>query len=446
MSEPATVRPLEGDAALIRAVGTFALTAAVINVIIGGGIFRMPSALADKMGSAAPLALLAGALAIVPVALCFAAIGSRAQATGGPYTYLTAVFGPFAGFLAGALMWISNIASSAGVAAALSVQVATLVPAFADPYARAGLLTVVYLSLFALNAFGVKLGARAIAVLATLKLAPLFLLAAIGVFFVDWSLVSFSFGDVPSVSALGASMVLVMFAYSGMETALVPSGELRDPARNVPRATIAAILLVVLLYLGLQIVGQGLLGPKLADSGVPIADTAAALWGPGRTLLLITACISMAGFLLGNLLGTSRLVFALGRDGYLPRAFGRVTATHRVPLLALVAHAGLAWALALGGSFDTLAQISGGAICLMYGLVSLAAWRAQRVNLRQNLEESRGEPFVLPGGPVIPLIACAAMLAIVTTLTNKQWMAIGVALAALMLIYAGLRAQGRGRA
>ncbi len=440
MSEPATARPLEGDAALIRAVGTFALTAAVINVIIGGGIFRMPSALADKMGSAAPLALLAGALAIVPVALCFAAIGSRTQATGGPYTYLTAVFGPFAGFLAGALMWISNIASSAGVAAALSVQVATLVPAFADPYARAGLLTVVYLSLFALNAFGVKLGARAIAVLATLKLAPLFLLAGIGVFFVDWNLVSFSFGDVPSVSALGASMVLVMFAYSGMETALVPSGELRDPARNVPRATIAAILLVVLLYLGLQIVGQGLLGPKLAESGVPIADTAAALWGPGRTLLLITACISMAGFLLGNLLGTSRLVFALGRDGYLPRAFGRVTATHRVPLLALIAHAGLAWVLALGGSFDTLALISGGAICLMYGLVSIAAWRAQRINLRE-----RGEPFVLPGGPVIPLIAFAAMLAIVTTLTSKEWMAIGVALAALMLIYAGLRAQGRGR-
>lgn len=441
MSEPATARPLEGDAALIRAVGTFALTAAVINVIIGGGIFRMPSALADKMGSAAPLALLAGALAIVPVALCFAAIGSRTQATGGPYTYLTAVFGPFAGFLAGALMWISNIASSAGVAAALSVQVATLVPTFADPYARAGLLTLVYLSLFALNAFGVKLGARAIAVLATLKLAPLFLLAGIGVFFVDWSLVSFSFGDVPSVSALGASMVLVMFAYSGMETALVPSGELRDPARNVPRATIAAILLVVLLYLGLQIVGQGLLGPQLAESGVPIADTAAALWGPGRTLLLITACISMAGFLLGNLLGTSRLVFALGRDGYLPRAFGRVTATHRVPLLALIAHASLAWVLALGGTFDTLALISGGAICLMYGLVSLAAWRAQRVNLRE-----RGEPFVLPGGPVIPLIAFAAMLAIVTTLTSREWMAIGIALAALMLIYAGLRAQGRGRA
>ena len=437
-ARPATA-PLHGDAALVRAIGSFALAAAVINVIVGGGIFRMPSALSTQMGAAAPLALVAGALAIIPIALCFAAVGSRVQATGGPYSYLTATFGTFAGFLGGALLWISNFTSSAGVAAALSVQVANLVPAFAPPLPRALLITAVYATLFALNAFGVKLGARAIAVLAALKLTPLFLLAGIGVFFVDWSQVSFAVGDVPSWGALGASMVLVMFAYSGMETALVPSGEVTDPARSVPRATIAAILLVVLLYLGLQIVGQGLLGARLADSGVPVADTAAALWAPGRTLLLVTACISMAGFLMGNLLGTSRLVFALGRDGYLPRVFGRVTATHRVPILALAAHASLAWVLALMGNFDTLALISGGAICVVYGLVSLAAWRAQRLDLRE-----RGAPFVLPGGPAVPALALAAMLAIVTTLKAQEWLAIGVALAVLVAVYGFVAARRRG--
>ena len=436
-ARPATA-PLHGDAALVRAIGSFALAAAVINVIVGGGIFRMPSALSTQMGAAAPLALVAGALAIIPIALCFAAVGSRVQATGGPYSYLTATFGTFAGFLGGALLWISNFTSSAGVAAALSVQVANLVPAFAPPLPRALLITAVYATLFALNAFGVKLGARAIAVLAALKLTPLFLLAGIGVFFVDWSQVSFAVGDVPSWGALGASMVLVMFAYSGMETALVPSGEVTDPARSVPRATIAAILLVVLLYLGLQIVGQGLLGARLADSGVPVADTAAALWAPGRTLLLVTACISMAGFLMGNLLGTSRLVFALGRDGYLPRVFGNVTATHRVPILALAAHATLAWVLALLGNFDTLALISGGAICVVYGLVSLAAWRAQRLDLRE-----RGAPFVLPGGAAVPALALAAMLAIVTTLKAQEWLAIGVALAVLVTVYAFVAARRR---
>ena len=433
---------MQAEAALIRAVGTFALTAAVINVIVGGGIFRMPSALATQMGAAAPLALVAGALAIIPIALCFAAVGSRVQVTGGPYSYLSATFGPFAGFVGGALMWISNFTSSAGVAAALSVQVASLVPAFAPPVPRALLLTAVYGGLFALNAFGVKLGARAITTLAALKLTPLFALAVFGIFFVDWGQVSFAIGDVPSWSALGASMVLVMFAYSGMETALVPSGEINDPARDVPRATMVAILLVVLLYLALQIVGQGLLGADLAKSGVPVADTAGALWSPGRVLLLVTACISMAGFLMGNLFGTSRLVFALGRDGYLPRIFGTVSAAHRVPLWALAVHAALAWILAIAGNFDALALISGGAICLVYGLVCLAAWRAQARDIRE-----RGDaPFVLPGGFAIPLIAIAAMVAITATLTSKEWLAIGIALAVLVVTYALLHARRRARA
>lgn len=151
-TDPNAGRTLEGDAALIRAVGSFALAAAVMNIIVGGGIFRMPSALSGQVGAAAPLALVAGALAIIPVALCFAAIGSRAVATGGPYSYLGATFGTFAGFVAGALMWISNVASSAGVAAAFAVQVANLVPWFAQPLPRAGLLTVLYLVLYAFPA------------------------------------------------------------------------------------------------------------------------------------------------------------------------------------------------------------------------------------------------------------------------------------------------------
>lgn len=436
-SQP-TPKPLQGDAALIRAVGAFALTAAVINIIIGGGIFRMPATLSLQMGAAAPLALLAGALAIIPVTLCFAAIGSRASATGGPYTYVGTTFGPFAGFIAGSLMWIGNVASSAGVAAALSSQVANLIPALGTPTARMAFLTAVYGLMFALNAFGVKLGSRAIATLATIKLTPLFVLVACGIWFVDWSQVSFLPGEVPSWGALGMSMVLVIFAYSGVETALIPSGEVRDPSRNVPRATMVAILLVVALYLGLQIVGQGLLGPALANSGVPLAETAAALWAPARVLLLITACVSMAGFLLGNLLASSRSLFALGRDGFLPSAFAKVTPRHRVPMLALVVHALLAWSLALGGSFDALALVSGGSNCLVYLLVAIAAWQAQRLDLRE-----RGEPFVLWGGPLIPLLAVAAMAAIVTTLSSKEWHAIGVALLVLVLIYGVLRALGR---
>jgi amino acid transporter len=164
-----------------------------------------------------------------------------------------------------------------------------------------------------------------------------------------------------------------------------------------------------------------------------VADTAGALWAPGSVLLLVTAAISMTGFLMGNLLGTSRLVFALGRDGYLPRAFGTVSANHRVPILALIVHAGLAWILSLVGNFDALALISGGAICLVYGLVSAGAWRAQRRDLRE-----RGTPFNLPGGAAIPFLALLAMVLIVSTLTGKEWSAIGIALAVLVVVYGAL--------
>ncbi|GAA5067624.1 APC family permease [Lysobacter panacisoli] len=435
----ATDRPLRGDAALVRALGPFQLGASIVNIIVGAGIFMLPALLAARMGPSAPLAFIAGAVAIVPIALCFAAVGSRAAATGGPYTYVGAGFGPFAGFLTGALMWVCNVTSSAGVAAALAGQLAQAFPALASPTARALLIATAYGALFALNAFGVKLGARAIVALAALKLTPLFLLATLGLFFVDWTQVSFDWRAVPSWDALGASLVLVVFAYAGMETALVPSGEVRDPARHVPRATLGAILIVVLLYVGIQAVCQGTLGADLADSATPLADAADTAWAPGRTLLLATACVSMLGFLMGNLFSSSRLLFALGRDGFLPRAFGVVDARHRVPMLGLFAHAGIALALAVVGSFETMALISGGAICLVFAAVAAAAWRTQRMDLR-----GHGDPLVLPGGPLVPLLAIATMAAILATLNVQQWLAIALSLTALVVIYAVLAAL-RGR-
>lgn len=103
-SAPAPSAALQGDAALVRALGPFQLGASIINIIVGAGIFMLPALLASRLANAAPLAFIAGAIAIVPIAMCFSAVGSRAAATGGPYTYVGAAYGAFAGFIAGALM------------------------------------------------------------------------------------------------------------------------------------------------------------------------------------------------------------------------------------------------------------------------------------------------------------------------------------------------------
>ena len=424
------------DAHLIRAVGLFALTAAIINIIVGGGIFRLPASISAQLGPAAPVAFLVGAIAIFPIMFCFAGAGSRVASTGGAYSYAETAYGPFYGFVTGAMLWICNLASSAGVAVALSEQIAHVFPAVGTPVGRALFLLLVYGILLAMNAFGVKLGARAIVALATLKLTPLILLSVIGMFFVDWSQINLF--AVPSWAVLGTTMVSVMFAYSGAETALTPSGEVKDPARDVPRATMAAISLVVLLYVSIQIVAQGVLGPALPQSTAPLAATAGAIWTPGFTLLLIAASISMFAFLMGNLLGCSRIVYALGRDGYLPSPVARITEKYRVPLVALFVHAGIAWILAAwpSGGFTFLVTVSGGANCLVYLFVAIAAWKLERLDHREH-----GEPFRLPGGAVLlPLLSVVFMVAILGTLPAAEWTAIALALAGLVIVYAVLRA------
>jgi amino acid transporter len=430
---------LSGESALIRAVGMVALTAAVLNITVGGGIFRSPSILYDAMGASAPVAFIAGALIIMPIALCFAAVGSRVASTGGPYTYCTAAFGAFPGFIAGALMWVINVSSSAGIMSALMDQLGAALPVLREFGPRAALVITIYATLIGLNAFGVKLGAGAITFLAALKLTPLFLLAGIGLFFIDFGQISLT---MPTMAGLGTSMVLVIFAYAGMETALVPSGEVRDPSRDVPRATLAAVALVVLLYTAIQIVCQGALGAALSGAPAPVARAAGALWAPGFQVLITTASVSMLAFLLGNLLGSSRILYALGRDGWLPTALGRVTATHRVPLLAIVIHAGVACVLAVGGTFEKLALISGGANCVIYALVAIAAWVLQRRDVR----DAGGTPFLMPGGPLMPLLATVTMIAVLATLTSVEWIAIGIATAALVAIYGVLQIVRRRRA
>src|SRR5919112_5582793 len=93
------------EAALVRALGVWGLAASIVNVTVGGGIFRLPSGVAADVGAWAPLAYLACTVAMGLIVLCFAEAGSRVSMTGGPYAYIETAFGPFVGFVCGALLW-----------------------------------------------------------------------------------------------------------------------------------------------------------------------------------------------------------------------------------------------------------------------------------------------------------------------------------------------------
>jgi amino acid transporter len=417
-------------------VGVGALAASIINVTIGGSIFVLPGTLAASMGSAAPLAFVLGAFLFVPITACYAAAGSRVSTTGGPYGYVAAAFGSFPGFLVAALLWISNVAGSGGLAAALCDQIAHLLPVFAHPASRAALLLIVYGGLVVLNSRGIRIGAVAIIAFAFAKALPLLALILAASVRVDVDYLRIA--ALPTWSAIGSSLVLVVFAYSGIETALAPSGEVNRPDRVVPRAVLAGVSLVIVLYVGLQVVAQGVLGPTLVGDAAPLADVADRIWAGSSRLMILTASISVVGVLQGDLLGSSRLLYALGVDGFLPELLGTVTRRHQVPVIAVVVHAFVAWLLAVAGSFATLALIAGGAFCVVYIASCAAAWQLQRARTSDT-----AAPMNLRGGALIPGVAILGLLLILSTLRGPEWLAIGAASMGVAAIYGGAQCHRR---
>src|SRR6476620_6729542 len=154
MTEPLAA----GERSLLRAIGTWSLAAGVINITVGGGIFRLPADVAGALGAAAPIAYVVCSIAMGLIVLCFAEAGSRVAMTGGPYAYVELAFGPYLGFLTGVLTWLLGTYAVAAVSDVFAVNVGTLIPALSGPVPRALLLIGAFAFVGAINLVGVKQG------------------------------------------------------------------------------------------------------------------------------------------------------------------------------------------------------------------------------------------------------------------------------------------------
>ena len=217
---------------LVRVLGTWGLAASIFNVTVGAGIFRLPAVAAELVGTAAPIVYVVCALVMGLIALCFAEAGSRVSLTGGPYAYVEVVFGPFAGFLSGVLVWMLGTLAVASVATAFAGSVAALVPTLAGRAGRAATLVVTFALLSWINIRGVRQGTRLIAVASVAKLLPLLVLVAAGALYVRPE--NLALGQVPDGGTIARAAMVLIFAFAGVESALVPSGErtAEDPLRH----------------------------------------------------------------------------------------------------------------------------------------------------------------------------------------------------------------------
>ncbi len=403
------------DGALVRALGPLAVAAAIANVTIGGGIFRLPAAVASSLGPAAPLAYIVCAVAMGLIVLCIAEAGSRVSLTGGPYAYVELAFGPYIGFLTGVMLWLLGTTAVAAVSGVFADNVLALAPALNTTVVRALVLVLAFAATGGVNLVGVQYGSRLNSIATIAKLSPLLLLIAVGVFSIHSE--NLTIVAAPTAGTLTRTSILLIFAFSGVESALVPSGEVRDPARTVPRAILIAMLGITVLYILLQLVAQGVLGPALADSKTPLADAAGQVLGPwGRTLLIVGVVVSTFGYLSGMTLAVPRALYAIARDGFGPAALARIHPQWKTPHIAIIVQVSITCALAVTSGFGPLAIISNVAALLVYFACAAAAWQLRRQNV-----QAGGTPFRVPGAAVVPVLTCLVIVGLLTSITWPEW-------------------------
>src|SRR5438034_8581145 len=338
--EPMSIQQAERvDHQLVRGIGIPALTANIISSTIGAGIFVLPAAMAKTLGPAAPLAFICCAIAMVLFVTSFAIAGSRVSLTGGLYAYVEVAFGRYIGFLAGMLYGLTALGAVAGVVNVLVNSIAIAVPLLDSGAMRIVLMIVVYGSLVVINVRGVRGGAGAVTVVTFAKLLPLLLFIFAGIFFIHPA--NLTWTAWPGSKSLGDAVILLIFAFVGIEVALIPSGEVKNPARTVPRSAYLALLVTTVIYILIQLVAQGTLGADLANHPhAPLAESAAKFLGNlGRTILLAGATISAFGFVTSDILSSPRMIFAFGRDGALPQFFAHVHPRYRSPDVAIMTYA-----------------------------------------------------------------------------------------------------------
>jgi APA family basic amino acid/polyamine antiporter len=400
---------------LVREIGVWGLSANIVNIIVGAGIFVLPAIVAETVGGAGIIVYLFCGFLIALVMLCFAEAGSKVTKSGGGYAYVETAFGPFAGFLAAVFLVMGSSFSDAAVANALIDLVSLWFPLLKNPSVRVLVLFTIFAGLATLNVIGVKQGIGLVKINTVAKLTPILLLILFGG--KDVSLANLGWESAPSLEQFGTASLILFFAFQGGDTGLNVGGEIKNPQKTVPKAIFIGISFVLILYILIQSVAQGILGSDLPNyKEAPLAEAAKIVFGPiGYTFLFIGAGISMFGMLSGEILNLPRVIFGLAKDRVIP--LDRLAIVHprfKTPHLAILLYSGIGFFTAAVGGFKQLAVIASASMLLVYFGVSLAV-----IKLRKTKARSAGD-FQIPFGYTVPLLSAGIILFFLSNLSTFE--------------------------
>ncbi len=331
---------------LYRKLTTFDVVGLVVGSIIGADIYVAAAIGARLIGPSSLLVwVAAGAVAIV-IALSFSHCAAILPRVGGPYAYVKEVSGPFNGFIVGWGMFLAEWLSLAIFPVAFATYAIALDPRL-DWASGIPLKLAFTVIVFGTNAFGIRAAGRFNDVLTVAKLGPLVLVVIGGLALIGLqpgtavsNMTPFAKG---SLSDIGQAFVLIFWAYAGFELSTLPSDEIEQPQRTIPKAMVIGMLIVAAFYLATNFVVVGVVDqPTLASSASPLLDTGSAIFGSVGVLSAIALAVVGLGALISILgadesgtIGTSRLAFAMSVDGLFPSVFSRLTSRSKAPAMGL---------------------------------------------------------------------------------------------------------------
>jgi basic amino acid/polyamine antiporter, APA family len=415
---------------LKRTIGVFGLACAVINITVGTGIFVLPALVAENLGAAAIVCFFICGLLIFLIALCFAEVGSKVTGSGGTYAYIEAAFGPFAGFLANNIFWFGScVLSDAAMANALAKTLSYFFPVIDAPVFRPVFFVLLFGGLAYINVRGAKQGVRFIVFTTIAKLIPLLLLVAFGTGHIVAE--NLQWKQTLTVNNIGASTLVLFYAFLGIESAVTNSGEFKNPAKTVPLGILGGLSFVLVLYIAIQLITQGILGDRLLTfKDAPLAAVSEILFGNfGSILIVAGTAIAILGSLSGEILAIPRVLFAGARDGILPRALSKVHPQFFTPHIAIIVYAALGFLFAVFGGFKQLIILASAATILIYLGVVLAT-----IKLRFK-KTAAEKTFTIPGGITVPLIAAAIIIWLLSNLSQAEIIGISIFIAVLVFIF-----------
>ena len=422
--------PLSPEAHLARRLGLFDITMIVMGGIIGAGIFITPYIVAQQVPSTILIlgAWVFGGLVALAGAFIYAELSSQSSVSGGQYVYLRDAFHPALAFVYG---WALLLVTQSGGMAAVAVTFAKYVCALRHTQTSdnlAALLAALALAVLTIiNCFGVRAGSTTQNLFMILKLIAIAALVLFGLSVTSAppSALARSTSSAPtlwnSLTAFGAALIPVQFAYGGWQTSCFVAGEVREPQKNLPRGLLLGVLGVIAVYLSVSFVCVHALGPVgLSQTRTPASSVMQlALGENGARIIAAGIAVSTIGFLSQSMLTTPRVYFAMAEDGLFFTSLAKLNRA-RVPAFAIALQGAVAILITFSGRYEQILNYVVSVDVIFFALTAgcVFVFRHRRKTdspppAASPMPVELAPRFRVPGHPVTTLffiVACCAML------------------------------------